>query len=388
MHFIGSFLLIFWLGFWGNHSITTDKDTKVQTELKKIMEELHAIGLSVVVVDKGQIVYNESLGYKSIDTSNGNGKEPLRNGYIFRIASISKTFVATAIFQLIEKGQLALNDDINRYLNFKVSNPKYPEIPITVKMLLSHRSSINDSQGYHSFDHISPRKGKNYQSCYNDYAPGEGYQYCNYNYNLLGAIIEKISGERFDVYIEKYVTGPLNLNCSFNVEQLDSNLLVPLYKYNASTKRFNLMPEAYKSYKDYLNNYRLASYTPLLSPTGGMKISAEDLAKYMIMHIQRGRDNNSRIITKKSEKLIRQVVTPESGYALSFREYKGLISGEILCGQTGGAYGLFSAMIFQPEKKYGFVVITNGCISESADGYQDLHKRVINCLYDNFIRKN
>ena len=55
MHFIGSFLLIFWLGFWGNHFIATDKDTKVQTELKKIMEELHAIGLSVVVVDKGQI---------------------------------------------------------------------------------------------------------------------------------------------------------------------------------------------------------------------------------------------------------------------------------------------------------------------------------------------
>lgn len=110
------------------------------------------------------------------------------------------------------------------------------------------------------------------------------------------------------------------------------------------------MPEAYKSYKDYLDNYKLASYTPLLSPTGGMKISAEGLAKYMMMHIQGGRNNNSRIITKKSEKLIRRVVTPESGYALSFREYKGLVSGETLCGQTGGAYGLFSAMIFQPEK--------------------------------------
>lgn len=78
MHFIGNFLLIFWLGVLGNHSITADKDTKVQTELKKIMEELHAIGLSVVVVDKGQIVYSESLGYKSIDTSNGCGKSPCK----------------------------------------------------------------------------------------------------------------------------------------------------------------------------------------------------------------------------------------------------------------------------------------------------------------------
>lgn len=141
---------------------------------------------------------------------------------------------------------------------------------------------------------------------------------------MLGAIIEKVSGERFDVYIEKYVTGPLNLNCSFNVNQLDSNLLVPLYKYNPSTKRFKLMPEAYKSYKDYLDNYKLASYTPLLSPTGGMKISAEGLAKYMMMHIQGGRNNNSRIISKKSEKLIRQGwLHRNPGMPFHFREYKG-----------------------------------------------------------------
>ena len=79
------------------------------------------------------------------------------------------------------------------------------------------------------------------------------------------------------------------------------------------------------------------------------------------------------------------MVTKESGYALSFREYITLLPGEILIGQTGGSSGLFSAMIFHPEKNYGFVVITNGCISNSIDGYQDLHKSVIRCLFDNLI---
>lgn len=365
-----------------------DKNSSVKIEIEKIMDDLRVIGLAVAVVDKGKIVYQESFGYKSLDTDKESGKEPLRNEHIFRIASISKTFVATAIFQLIEQGRLNLEDDVNRYLDFNISNPNYPNVPITVKMLLSHRSSINDSQKYFSFDLINPLKGKNYHLCYNDYAPGEGYQYCNYNYNLLGAIIENVSGERFDNYIEKYITSRLKSKGSFNVDRLEHSLLVPLYRYDKKKKSFKEEPEAYKSYKKQLDNYKLGLHTPFLSPTGGMKISAGDLAKYMTMHIHDGKYGRKRFISKKSEKLIREVVTLESAYALSFKEYKGLILGESLCGQTGGAYGLFSAMIFNPKEKYGFVVITNGCNSIAIDGYQDLHKSVIKCLYDNLIKRN
>ena len=390
MRIIGYFLLLFLVPVTSinSQSILVDKETSVRSEIEEIMKKLKVIGLAVVVVDKGQIIYNESFGYKSIDTTSGQGKELLRKEHIFRIASISKTFVATAIFQLIEKGKLTLDDDVNRYLHFKVTNPRYPDVPITIRMLLSHRSSINDSQGYYSFNYICPRNGKNYRQCYNDYAPGEGYQYSNYNYNILGAIIERVSSERFDIYVEKNITNPLNLTCSFDVNKLDSALLVPLYKYNKQTKCFKWMEEAYEPYKKWLDNYKLVAYTPFLAPTSGMKISAEGLAKYMIMHMQNGVFEGKRIIARKSEKLIRQVVTPESGYAFSFREYNKLIPGEKMCGQTGGAYGLFSAMIFNPNKKYGFVVITNGCNSVSVDGYQDLHRGVIKCLYENFIGKN
>ena len=361
---------------------------KLETEIMAIMEKLHLIGLAVVVVNEGQIVYKESFGYKTIDTDNGRGRELLQNKHLFRIASISKTFVATAILQLEERGKLKLDDDVNRYLKFRVSNPRYPQVPITIKMLLSHRSSINDSQGCGSFNYISPQLGKNYRACYNDYAPGKGYCYSNYNYNLLGAIVESVSRERFDNYIEKNITDLLGLKCSFNVNKLDSTLFVSLYEYDKQTKHFVGRPDVYKTFKDYFNNYKLSLYTPILFPMAGMKITAEDLAKYMIMHMQGGKYKHRRIISQKSEELIRKVVTKESGYALSFREYITLLPGEILIGQTGGSSGLFSAMIFHPEKNYGFVVITNGCISNSIDGYQDLHKSVIRCLFDNLIEKN
>lgn len=381
------FFFLFYLVEGRSQQVVHDRKSQIRVEIENIMNRLDVIGLAVVVVDKGQIIYRESFGYKSFDTYMKHGKEPLRDEHIFRIASISKTFVATAIFQLIDQDLLNLEDDVNHYLDFHVANPNYPDVPITIKMLLSHRSSINDSQGYFSFNHINPEKGKNYCLCYNDYAPGKGYQYCNYNYNLLGAIIENISGERFDDYIEKYITSRLKLKGSYNVERLDRALLVPLYKYDKKEKCFQEQPEAYKSYKKLLENYKLGMYASYLSPTGGMKISAGDLAKYMMIHMQNGKYGRERFISSKSEKLIRKVVTPEAAYALSFKEYQGLIPGEKLCGQTGGAYGLFSAMIFHPEKKYGFVVITNGCNSIAIDGYQDLHKSVIKCLYNNLIKR-
>lgn len=362
-----------------------EKLNKVEAEVKEIMDELHVIGLSVAVVNKGEIVYQKSFGNKSIDSSNSAKKEMLCDEHIFRIASISKTFVATAILQLVENGKLNLNDHVNHFLDFKISNPNYPYIPITIKMLLSHRSSINDKLGYNSFNHINPEKGNKYQLCYNDYAPGEGYQYCNYNYTLLGAIIEKVSGERFDNYIENHITAPLGLKCSFNVDKLDSSLFVPLYKYDEKARQFKLMLDVYKSYAKQLKGYKMGISTPCFVPAGGMKIATGDLAKYMIMHMQDGIFNHKRIITRKSEKQMRNVLTPESSYALSFREYKNLIPHETLYGQTGGAYGLYSAMIFHSQKKYGFVIITNGCLSKFVDGYHDLHKSLIKCLYNNLI---
>ena len=137
--FVLCLLFLFSIQMYSQYSI--GKLRKVEAEVKEIMDELHVIGLSVAVVNKGEIVYKKSFGNKSIDSSNSAKKEMLCDEHIFRIASISKTFVATAILQLVENGKLNLNDNVNHFLDFKISNPNYPYIPITIKMLLSHVSS-------------------------------------------------------------------------------------------------------------------------------------------------------------------------------------------------------------------------------------------------------
>ena len=82
---------------------------------------------------------------------------------------------------------------------------------------------------------------------------------------------------------------------------------------------------------------------------------------------------------------MQQQISTEDGYGLAISNLDSLIQGKLMRGHTGSAYGLYSAMFFQPKEKFGMVVITNGCSPEYADGVNVLLKQIINSLYRNFI---
>ena len=355
--------------------------TKTETQLQALVKKTNTVGLAVAVVKKGKIIYTHSFGYKDVEKNT-----ILSDSDIFRIASISKSFSATAIMQLAEAKKLSLTDDFSKLVGFKVRNPKFPETVITLKMMLSHTSSINDSEGYFNLDVINPEKGKNWEKCYNNYEPGKGYLYCNLNFNMVGAIIEKTTGERFDGYIKNHILSPLRLYGGYWVESLQKDRFVTLYDYNASLKKFTPSPLAYAPRTDEIKNYIMGYTTPIFSPTGGMKISATDLAKYMTMHMNYGKYKGKRIISKKSSKLIQTKVSDDESYGLAIETNDKLINGKPLKGHTGSAYGLFSAMYFDPKEKFGFVVITNGTNDDYTDGFNDVIKLSVNILYENLIK--
>ena len=353
---------------------------KADAALTNIMIEMEAVGLSVAVVKKGKIIYNNSLGLKDIAANT-----PLTNKDIFRIASISKSFSATAIMQLAEAGKLSLDDDFSKLVGFTIRNPKYPETIITLRMVMSHTSSINDSQGYFNFDVINPTKSVDWVKCYSDYEPGKGYRYCNLNYNMVGAVMEKISGERFDYYVKSHVLSPLKLYGGYCVDSLDAGLFATLYDYD-STKKFIPSPAAYNPRREEIKNYVMGYTTPIFSPTGGMKISAADLAKYMMMHMNNGKYKGTRIISKKSSKTMQTKIAEKEGYGLALTTVDNLIPGKTMTGHTGSAYGLYSAMFFNPKEKFGFVVITNGSNPAYKDGFNAIIRRTVNSLYERFIK--
>ena len=354
---------------------------KAEAAIQSIMQSNPVVGLSVAVVKNNKVIYNHSFGFKDVEK-----QLPLTNESIFRIASISKSFTTTAIMQLVAEKKIRLDQDISELVGFKVRNPAYPNTVITLKMALSHRSSINDSEGYFSLDAIDPATNPNFAKCYNAYEPDKGYMYCNLNYNLAGSILEKVTGIRFDKYIQQQILDPLGLYGGYNVNALDSNLIAKIYEFNKETQGFTLSTNAYAPRTEEINNYTMGRTTPLFSPTGGMKISANDLAKYMIMHSQLGKYKGGRMIPKNLSKQMQAIISEEEGYGMALETTTQLIAGKTMIGHTGSAYGLYSMMFFEPKEKIGFIVISNGCDTKTINGFNAVLHQTVNSLYNNLIR--
>ncbi len=358
--------------------------SKAEEDIRKIMKDQDIVGMSLAVVKKGKIVYTNSFGQKNIEANT-----PLANNDIFRIASISKSFSATSIMQLVEAKKISLDDDFGKLVGFKIRNPNFPETVITLRMVMSHTSSINDSQGYFNLDVINPDKNPDFAKCYNAYAPGAGYEYCNLNYNMVGTVIERVSGERFDNYVQSHVLKPLGLYGGYNVDSLDNSKFVTLYEYDAKNKKYTPSPQAYAPRREEISKYVMGHTTPIFSPTGGMKISASDLAKYMLMHMHRGKSNGVRIISKKSSKTMQTKIADVENYGLALgANREDIIPGEKMTGHTGSSYGLYSIMFFNQKEDFGFVVIVNGSSTagKKTKGLRTIMYTTINSLYDNLIK--
>lgn len=353
---------------------------KLTVSIDSLMKTKPVVGLSVAVVKNNKIVYTNSFGYKNLES-----KILLSNDCIFRIASISKSFSATAIMQLQEKGKLSIDQDVSELIGFPVRNPRYPDSIITLRLMMSHLSSINDSQGYFTLDAIHPEKSTKWVDAYSNYAPGAKFSYCNMNYNMIGTIIERVSGERFDQYVYNHVLAPLQLSAGYNLDELDTSKLAAIYEYRSDSGKFILSPGAYASRTREVASYQLGYSAPLFSPTGGMKISASDLARYMMMHSRQGKYAGKRIISRKSARLMQTPLKSDTHYAFAIENSDKIIPGQLLWGHTGSAYGLHSAMFFQPDEKFGFVLISNGVVPGNTAGVNSFLRQAMLVLYEQLI---
>ena len=359
-------------------------EKEFEKDMQAFLDEIQAVGVSCVVVKDNQVVYHHNFGVKNLET-----REPVDDATLWRIASISKSFTATSLLQQVEQGRISLTDDVSDLLGFPVRNPAFPDTPITLEMLLSHTSSINDSQGYWTtIDIINPACNPDYARCYNDYAPGSGgYEYCNLNLNLAGTILERVSGERFDQYVVAHVLEPLGIYGGYCVDQLDNTLFAHLYEWDEEKGEYeDTSDEAYAPRREKIAAYVMGHDALIFSPTGGMKISALGLARYMTMHMNYGTTPDGvRIISEESARNMQVPRSEPEHYGLNLWLADDYVPGVTLVGHTGGAYGLRSAMFFHPEEKYGFVVICNG--HHAPEGVPNVLYGSIERMYRHFIAK-
>ena len=359
-------------------------EKEFEKDMEAYLAEIEAVGVTCAVVKDNKVIYHHNFGVKNLETG-----EPVDDATLWRIASISKSFTATGLLQQVEQGKVALTDDVSDLLGFRVRNPRYPDVPITLEMLLSHTSSINDSQGYWTtIDIINPDINTSTDGCYNDYAPGSGgYEYCNLNLNLAGTILERVSGERFDQYVVHHILEPLGIYGGYCVDSLDKSLFAHLYEWDAEAGRYvDNYDDAYAPRSEKVANYKMGHDALIFSPTGGMKVSGLGLARYMTMHMNYGTTPDGvRIISEESSRNMQVPRSEPEHYGLNLWLADDYVPGVTLVGHTGGAYGLRSAMFFDPEEKYGFVIICNG--HHSPEGTPNVLHGGIERMYKHFIAK-
>ena len=360
---------------------TQNPEKAFEKDIEAYRKEVGNVGMAVAVVKGGEIVYHNQFGVKNLET-----KEPIAEDDLFRIASISKSFSATSILQLKEKGLVTLDTDVSTLAGFPIRNPRYPDTVITLEMLLSHTSSLNDSEGYFTLDAINPATNPGWANCYNDYAPGEGYEYCNLNFNLVGTFIEKLSGERFDQYVVHHILKPLGIYGGYCVDSLDRSKFVSLYNYIDG--KYVEEPDAYEPRSERIAAYKFGYDTPVFSPTGGMKISALGLARYMMMHMGWGTaPDGTKLIEEEDSRSMQTERSAPEHYGLALEHAFDRIPGVELVGHTGSAYGLRSAMFWAVDRSFGLVCISSGSLEEYDSEDSQILNETLRRLYRHFCKQ-
>lgn len=351
-------------------------EARLLSKADSICRNLKVNGLISLVIKDTSIIGNYIYGTGTHYQNGTVTEKRLENNDLWRIASVSKNVVSTAIMILRDCGAIDLDADVKIYLREELRNPEYPEIPITVRMLLSHRSSIAEGQFV-----LDSYNGVEFMSC----KPGTSYNYSNINYLLLAQVIESITGERFDSYIQKNIFDKLNITGHFEPFSYHGSDLIYGKWYDRNNARLTFC-DTYKWYdKTELTDYVLVSDTKYLDPAGGCIISPEDLSKYVMLHANNGRWNGEEIITEESEDMMRQPLSRRMKYGLGTIDYSWLIKGESLYGHTGYSLGIFSCIVYNPHRKFGFVILCNGAMIDYNDAFTVLHAPLIKLLYDCFI---
>jgi CubicO group peptidase (beta-lactamase class C family) len=228
-----------------------------------------------------------------------------------RVASISKLVTAIGVLRLVEQGRLNLDADVSALLGWRLRNPAFPDVPITLRLLLSHRSSLTDR-----IDYVLPLDAE-MRAVLADprawdayHAPGSWFGYANFNYPVIAAVMERATGERFDRLMRRLVFAPLKLDACFNWDSCSPATrarAVALYRDGQPVKDADpaacpVTPASDGSCD--LSRWRAGANGAIFSPQGGLRISAHGLARIGRLLLGGGRLDGVRLLAVRSAALL------------------------------------------------------------------------------------
>ncbi|MDI9237757.1 serine hydrolase domain-containing protein [Lysobacter sp. LF1] len=241
-----------------------------------------------------------------------------------RIASLSKFVVALGAMRLVEQGKLDLDADLSPLLGWRLRHPAFPDVPITLRLLLSHRAGLTDDAGYYAvpLDGALKDVTDDPRAWDTAHAPGTFFRYANLDFPLVASAMEKATGERFDRLIDRLVLRPLKLDACFNWTTCNAATVaraVVLYDVNRMPIRDDLhgqSPECPVNRATHggcdLSQWQAGRNGALFSPQGGLRISASGLATLGRLLLGDGEVDGVRLLSRAS---MRTLIGPEWTYS-------------------------------------------------------------------------
>jgi CubicO group peptidase (beta-lactamase class C family) len=338
-----------------------------KTDLTSQLQTLNVPGLAAAVIKNGRVVCTAVAGMADIEQ-----KKRVTPDTLFLIASVSKTITATALMQLYDERKFQLDDDINKYLPFRVRIPASPGSPITFRQLLNHTSSIKDNTTYINCpgtcaygstltstvtrgadspisladltrEYLTPG-GAYYDQTKNfePGPPGTKSEYSNMGIVLAGYLVEVISGMSFDQYCRDNIFLPLGMRkTSWRLAGIDQSILAVPYDKTSS----GYVPYGQYGEPDY--------------PDGMLRTSANELAYFIIAYMQGGRYRGQRILKSRTvREMLKAQTSLDSSQGLAWSSQS--IDGRTVWGHDGDDNGAGTKMWLDPANKVGVILMTNG----------------------------
>ncbi len=330
--------------------------TKIDEIVKESVAQHRLPGIAVAIIKGNEVLYQKAYGM----TGDGHKLTPQTPMFI---GSISKSFTALAVMQLVEKGDIELDLAVTKYIPWFTAQPGSLAKMITVRHLLNHKSGFSDrnyrpeiSDNAAIEESVQELKQAELQA-----KPGESFNYFNSNYEVLGLIIENVTGMSYEEYIKENILNPLDMQNTFlNQQTIKENVA----KGHGAFFGFPIRRE--QNFKKYA------------LPSGYIVSNLEDMSHFMIAQ-QAGIYKDQRILSKNGIKKMHSPLNGKKGYAMGwFANHK---SGEKIVRHGGSLENYSSEVVLIPDRKYGIVILINqNHFVYNLAAYTGLTENIINLL--------
>ncbi|MBV8500449.1 MAG: serine hydrolase [Paucibacter sp.] len=343
----------------------TDAEAWLDGLMPSALHQAGVPGAVVVLVKDGKPLVQKGYGYS--DWAKLTPVNPERT--LFRPGSTSKLFTWTAVMQLVEQGKLDLDADLNQYIDFKI--PSYNGKALTLRHVMTHTTGFEEvARDLLTYDTPGPDLGsvlKRYIPPYL-YEPGTTPGYSNYATSLAGYIVQRVSGQPFDDYIEQHIFKPLDMkNATFRQ---------PLPKALEAQ-----MSQGYPAVGEKPKGFEVIS----MPPAGSLSATGADMGHFMIAFLQQGKYGENQILKPETVQLMHTKLTkplPDLlGIGLGF--YQQDINGHRVVGHGGDTVLFHTDLLIFPDDGVGLYVSVNSGGTEGRGKW--LRDRVFESFADRYL---